>query len=199
MWIILLGASGTCKRAVVDDLVKNDGFIFEHDVAPEAYRSPFCQQVSRICQRWRQAVSLTKRIEESDFLTVRSFWDTSVYTDALMKMKDITSSECGVINEIYDTLSINVPMPHAVLFFRASEMQSHNRQAMTGREPGQSEFELLVKENYEKHIRQIRLPCVEIDVTDEFEPMMEEVRVAINAFRSSNVGASTIWKRSYFK
>lgn len=201
MQIVILGATGTCKRAVADELVKKDGFLLE----PADIRFDFAakvtakQQAFALCERWKYAKDLTKRQEENDFLTIRAFWDTEVYIGSLHECRLISDDEEYMLRVFYQTMLKSIDPPHGVIYMHSTELQAHDRVALGQKPSIDEEFETVVKRRYAEHVSRVGLSVVDIGVSDRFEYMMDEVRGAMNSFRSSNVGAPSIWKRSYFK
>lgn len=201
MQIVILGATGTCKHAVAEELKKKDGFLLEPaDIRfDEPSKVTLKQQAFALCERWKYAKDLTKRQEENDFLTIRAFWDTEVYIEAMHDTRLLTDDEYAALTMFYRTMLKGVEPPHGVIYMRSTEIQAHDRQALKGAPSIDEEFEMAVKQRYAEHVRRISLSVVEVEVSDRFEAMMDEVRGAMNSFRSSNIGAPTIWRRSYFK
>ena len=201
MQIVIIGATGTCKHVVAEELKKKDGFLLE----PSDIRFDFPAKVTSreqafaLCERWKYAKDLTKRQEENDFITIRAFWDTEVYIDSLHECRLLSSDEHAALMMFYRTMLRAVDPPHGVIYMHATEIQSHDHQALKGALSIDEEFETVVKRRYAEHVSRIALSVVDVAVSDRFEVMMDEVRGAMNSFRSSNVGAPTIWKRSYFK
>jgi hypothetical protein len=199
--IVIMGATGTCKHVVADELKKKDGFLLEPDFRPShTSKVTLKEQAFLLVERWKLARDLTKRQEENDFLTIRSFWDTEVYIEAMRECRLLSDEECSTLMMFYRAMLRAVEPPHGVIFMRSTEIQAHDNQALKGGQLSiDEEFEAVVKRRYVEHAACIALPTVEVPVTDRMEEMMDGVRGAMNSFRSSNIGAPTIWKRSYFK
>jgi Deoxynucleoside kinase len=199
MQVVILGATGTCKHAVAKELTTKDGFLLEPSVDLHSARMTARMQAFILCERWKVARDLTKRQEENDYLTIRSFWDTDVYIGALNDCRLITSDEYVTLTTFYLTMLKAVEPPHGVIYLHATEIQARDRQALKGAPTIDGELEEAVKRRYAEHVERIALPCAHVAVTDRFEEMMDEVRGAMDSLRSSNAGAPTIWRRSYFK
>lgn len=200
MQVVILGSTGTCKHKVAGELTKKDGFQLEPAVQFEDGTKVTCfEQAYAMCERWKNARETTKRQEENDFLTIRSFWDTKVYVEALFRCRKITDNEQKTLIEFYRTMLKAVDPPHGVIYLHATEIQTHNLVSLRSGPPIDDEFEAAVRDCYTAHVAQIAIPVINVAVADDFTSMMEEVRFAMNSLRSSNAGAPSIWKRSYFK
>ncbi len=199
MWVTVLGPAGSCKRAVVDELVKKDGFLFERETLVFSDRPTVQQQGRAICERWKMAISLTKRQEEADYLTIRSFWNSEIYLGAMHECRMITEAEFETLTEFYQTMVKAVAPPHAAIYLKTTPMQAQARCALTGNMVS-DEFEGCVRRRYDEHVEKMNLSVVRIENdTEQFENVLAEVRSAMNDFRASNIGQPSVWKRSYYK
>jgi len=199
MWIAVIGPTGTCKSSIATELEKKEAFQAFKTPLPEMIPSRLEFEVNQMCSRHVDCDEIAKNYLEKDIVTVRSFWDSIVYSEASFRAKQITTTEHRILKNIYQSLIRSAAPPHGVIYIKPkTQIQSHVRASLTGVKFDQ-EYEGHLIECYAEHSKQIRIPMVEVELTDQFEFMLSQVTEGVNSFRASHIGGATIWKRSYYR
>lgn len=199
MWIPVIGAAGTCKQAIVDDVVAKESFTVIAPDYDERGKHVLLNEINTLTARYRSCVAIAKMFEEKDILTIRSFWDSVVYIEALFRAHMIGREDYAIYKRVYETLAKSAPPPHGVIYLRPkNQVQAHARASLQSK-PITEEFEGHLVEAYDEHIAKVCVPKIEIEVSDIFSRMCEEVISGINSFRASQIGGASIWKRNYYR
>ena len=209
MWLALIGPPGSCKQAVADRIAKDMGFVVERETLPTEALAAFEQSPSKeafglqldwMIRRWRLQRNIQRRGAEEDVVQVRTFWDTEhIFTEVLYFRGYIGDKEHEHLRLVYNALSETLTPPHIVIYLRSSSHIAENRISVSGKKSLHEEDSRQIVEMYEAYAKKIRVSVVEVDVVEDFELMISEVKAAIEGVRASGMMNQSIWSRGFLK
>lgn len=203
MWIAIIGAPGSCKAAVAQRLAKDNGFRVEREAATHVEadfaENAFDIQLDYMLARYRLQRTLQRRAGEEDLLQIRTFWDTlHVYAVAAHARGYLKDRELHLLSKIHATLEETMETPTLVVYMHGSSMLAGDRQALTGKS-SHEEDRAALSVAYAQFVSMIRVPVVDVEISENYEGMVEEVKSGIEAARASGAGGLSVWKRSFMK
>lgn len=208
MWIAVIGAPGSCKEAVASRLAKDQGFVIEREEAPTDLLDKFMKDpnawayelhLEYLLRRYRLQRQIQKRAGEEDILQIRTFWDTLfVYAAAARARGYLTDAGLRQLQAIHATLEETLEAPALVIYLHGSAMITGDRLALKGRGHHEEDRASLARA-YAEFATMLRVSVVDIELVEDYEAMIEEIKAGIEAARSSGAGGQTLWKRSFLK
>jgi hypothetical protein len=194
MWICIMGAPSTGKETIAL-LLKNLGYDrIVVKVPNEPDDSHF------LIARMVEQLKAQKIMFEQNVFTFRTIWDTfEVMTRCSLETDVITQEQFSQVENIYrlfDDQKLIQP-PNLVIFTRMEKRDVQNRTLLQGRQPDDRHINKQL-ELYEEFIARVRVPKIEINMSNSPQAISEELNYGIDSVKSMVLTQKTIWDRSMF-
>ena len=195
MWIAILGASSTGKEVIADILRRRDySPIVATDRSVQSEMDYFIMRLSE--QMKAQSVMF-----EKDVYTSRCIWDSfNVMTKVALEMSKIGQAEYDQVERSFNQMTVNSDVlqpPNLVIFTRMEKRDIQNRTLLQGRQPDDKEISRQI-ELYEEFISSVKVPKIELDMSNNPALINEELNFGIDSVKSMYLTQKTIWRRNMF-
>lgn len=199
MWIAVIGGIGTCKGAVSDFLVGKDFSLNKIETTSDLLaNNAFSDQFYFLLSRYKQAEAIKKRVNDYDFVSVRSFWDTGIWTDFYRQKFMLDDINFEILKRLYNDLLPSLSPPQCFIYLKNSILFSQVRTSLSDSTKHSDEDIKLIADLYDDFVKRVRLPVIEIDVNQSFDNVTREVVLGIDSIKTSSSFAQSIWERRIF-
>lgn len=192
MWVSVIGASSTGKDTIAKFLVRLDYIQIKEKLTP-------IQEIDYFVYRLREHLSAQHIMYEKNVFTIRTVWDSLLMSELAYEFGHITLDEFNKAKSYY-TLFIEqdfISPPNLVVITKMSKKDIQNRTILNGRRPDDKEIDRQI-ERYEDFARRIKVPKIEVDMSQSPENIFNELSFGIDSVKSAMLSHKTIWKRSIF-
>jgi dephospho-CoA kinase len=194
MWILICGAPATCKNTIAD-MLQRDKFQILSIPLLEGVDVATQLMISRISQQ----LDAKKLQHSADIVTVGSAWEQAeIYSEIELDRHLITQHQYDQIKFFYKSMLRHFEPPSAVIWTRAEKMTSFERASLRGKTIDEEYYNAVCK-GYEKFIEKIKVPIIEIPVSQSVEKTSKEVEFSVASIRSAKLSEQTIWKKTFFR
>jgi len=196
MWVSVIGGVGTCKEAIVDHMVEMEKFT-PYKIEEVEHSDPFWRQYQFLINRAHLQKEMQGVSHEHDVVSVSSVWDThEVFSSYLLKTSQISSIEYERLDSLYSLL-VELKPPRVFIYLRNTTLFSHVRNSLTGKPEYSDEHIELIKYYYDKFVKFVKTPVIEIDVHQPMDKIISELQYGFHSVKATSVRES-IWDRKIF-
>lgn len=200
MWIQVIGASGSGKTLIVENLQKN-GYELIGQLVPEVVGDAFFRELTLSQARLKSQIQASEVMNRKDVVTVRSFWDShEVFIPSTHHFQEISDYERSIFEQIYqplvDTRAL-IP-PHAVVYMKMPQMSAYNRMALRNVDINPDRYNHQAK-LYEAYVERIAAPVLEIDGEQTPDLILKQLEFDLSSIKATVGSAGNIWQKEYFR
>jgi hypothetical protein len=192
MWISIVGASSTGKDLIAKFLTRLEYSQIKEQLIP-------LQEVDFFIYRLREHLSAQHIMYEKNVFTIRTVWDSLVMLELYYEFGHITLDEFNKVKSYYNLFIDQdfISPPNLVVITKMSKKDIQNRTILNGRRPDDREIDRQM-ERYSEFAQKIKVPKIEIDMSQSSESIFNELSFGIDSVKSAMLSHKTIWKRGMF-
>jgi len=193
MWIAIIGASSTGKEFVAKLLNQKEYSKIDVDF-------PIKRESDYLTKHLLEQVKAQSVMFEKNIYTYRTIWDSfEVMSKCALESMMIGQEDYNEAELLYNKINSleSLQPPNLVIYTRMEKKDIQNRILLQGRSVDDMNISLQIGA-YEEFISKIRVPKLEIDMSQKPELISEEILFGIDSVLSMVLTQKTIWKRSMF-
>jgi thymidylate kinase len=200
MWVSIIGADGSGKRAVADHLITNHRYK-DCSFVPNPSNTSLQKELEILNKRMEQHHVAHKEAVFENALTIRSAIDSvDFFPEYLLKTHRISKSDYDLIRLFRSYVLDRLPLPDCVIFLEIDKINSHNRSKLKNPDTNITDEEInLQSEIYQEIADEIGIPLIRATMAQDFKDVLNEIDFGLSSIRAANLSQRSIFRRDFYR
>jgi len=195
MWISVIGPEGSAKKEIKNH-IEEQGYKFRD--LRDVYLYSAVGKISSLFDLFDRQLDIQDEMRTKDIVTIGTIWDAhEIYSQISRGIGYWDAKELEMVDDIYKKLCKRLDPPQMFIYCKSDVVHIQSWLEMTARPREQEDIIIKVLAEYDRLIKKIRVPVIEIDVTGQIDEAYNEVNYGMSSIKAT-ADERSMWKKKIF-
>jgi deoxyadenosine/deoxycytidine kinase len=206
MWIAIMGSLGSGKQKIASMIKRKEGAdlydekkdlsLFQRFEEHPSQHS-FDNQLDLLCKRFTLIQEINRRMTNTDIVSVGILEEVDLFSEFLIDNEMMAGHEYDSFRKVFIAMKIAIQPPSIIIYLKTNIIDTHARKSLEQNEDyfTRNEFIKDLDIRYNQLAKEIVVPLVEVNLSDNFDSNWAEVEAGINSVKTARLHGVTLWQK----